>query len=51
MADRNQTEELRKQAFELPPDQQFRLAWFVAENLGYVLAKEPEDPDSPHNET
>jgi len=40
--------ELRKQAFELTPHEQYRLAFFIAENVGYILAKEPEHPDSPH---
>jgi hypothetical protein len=34
------TDELRKRAFELSPHEQFRLAFFIAENVGYVLAKE-----------
>lgn len=43
------TESLRKQAFEMSCEEQYRLAFFIAENLGYVLAKEPEHPDSPHS--
>jgi hypothetical protein len=40
---------LRKQAFRMPPADQFKLACFIAENVGYVLAPEQEHPDSPHN--
>lgn len=32
----------------LPCEQQHRLAKLLAENVGYVLAEEPEHPDSPH---
>jgi NTP pyrophosphatase (non-canonical NTP hydrolase) len=35
------TEALRKQAFALSYHEQFRLASFVAENLGYVLSPDP----------
>lgn len=38
-------EALRGLAFMLTPDQQFRLATFIAENLGYVLR--PEDNSDP----
>jgi len=41
-------ETLRRQAFALSPAEQYRLAFFIAENVGYVLAREPEHPDSPH---
>jgi hypothetical protein len=40
---------LRKQAFRMPPADQYKLACFIAENVGYILAREPEHPDSPHN--
>jgi hypothetical protein len=41
MADEvNKTEELRKLAFELTPNEQYRLAYQVAENVGYVLVRE-----------
>lgn len=32
----------------LPCEEQHRLAKLLAENVGYVLAEEPEHPDSPH---
>jgi hypothetical protein len=41
-------EQLRKQAFDLTPHEQYRLATFIAENVGYLLTGEPEHPDSPH---
>jgi Lar family restriction alleviation protein len=40
---------LRKQAFRMHPADQFKLACFIAENVGYVLAPEKDHPDSPHN--
>jgi len=39
---------LRKEAFKLSPAEQYRLAFFIAENVGYVLEREHEHPDSPH---
>jgi hypothetical protein len=39
-------EELRKAAFELTPHEQHRLASFIAENVGYVLRAENNDPDA-----
>jgi len=35
------TELLRKQAFALSCHEQFRLATFIAENVGYTLVPEP----------
>lgn len=43
-APQDKTEALRAQAFALPRHEQFRLAWFIAENLGYILASEPTHP-------
>lgn len=37
----DQIDELRKAAFKLTPAAQFRLASFVAENVGYVLGPDP----------
>jgi hypothetical protein len=42
---------LRKLAFDMTCDQQFRLASFVAQNVGYVLEPEPGFPDEPDNAT
>jgi len=39
---------LREQAFKMRPSEQFRLACFIAENVGYYLTPETEHPDSPH---
>lgn len=44
------TEELRTLAFTMTPAEQFRLASFIAENVGYVLMEEPPHPDSPHDD-
>lgn len=33
---------------DLPPAEQYDIAFKLAENVGYVLAREPEHPDSPH---
>jgi hypothetical protein len=41
LAAADKTEALRKQAFALSCHEQFRLASFVAENLGYVLSPDP----------
>ena len=41
-------EEIRKLAFELTPEGQYRLAFLVAENVGYVLEREPDHPECPH---
>jgi hypothetical protein len=35
-------ETLRRQAFTLSPAEQYRLAFFIAENIGYMLAREIE---------
>ena len=42
---------LQKQAFQLPPSDQYRLAFFIAENVGYVMVREPDHPDCPHSST
>jgi hypothetical protein len=39
---------LRKQAFQMPCEDQHRIAESIAANIGYVLTEEPEHPDSPH---
>lgn len=39
---------VRERAFELTPAAQHDLATALAANVGYVLAGEPEHPDSPH---
>lgn len=38
---------IRKQAFALAPDEQFRLASFIAANVGYVLTPERGFMDEP----
>lgn len=38
---------LREQAFKLSCDDQYRLACFVAENVGYCLAPDPLMTDEP----
>lgn len=40
-------EDLREKAFALTCHEQFRLATFIAENVGYVLAPEPSFDDGP----
>lgn len=37
----DQIDTLRKLAFAMSPEAQFRLASFVAENVGYVLGPDP----------
>ena len=37
--DHNKVEELRKLAFELTAAEQYKLAFFIAENLGFELVK------------
>ena len=44
----NRVEEMRKQAFELTPAEQFRLAFFIAENVGYALTRLGISEDKPH---
>lgn len=44
-------EQLRTLAFELTPADQYRLAFFIAENVGYILISELDHPDSPHDGT
>jgi len=41
---------LREQAFKLSCHDQFRLATFIAENVGYVLAPETPFTDEPNIE-
>jgi hypothetical protein len=41
-------DELLAEAFELSCNDQFDLATKIAENVGYVLAPEPEHPNNPH---
>jgi hypothetical protein len=38
-------ESLRKKAFEIPREDQFRLAFFIAENIGYMLKNNTEVMD------
>lgn len=40
-------EDLREKVFSLSCHEQFRLATFIAENVGYVLAPEPSFDDGP----
>jgi hypothetical protein len=40
---------LRRSAFDLAPDEQFRLATFIAENVGYVLTAEASFDDIPRS--
>jgi hypothetical protein len=47
-AEKAEPEALRKVAFNMSCRDQYRLAFFIAENLGYCLMKEPQDSDSPH---
>jgi hypothetical protein len=37
--------ELLLKALELPADERYRLAFLIAESLGYVLAKEQTDEE------
>lgn len=39
---------LKQESEHLTPDEQFELARFIAPNVGYWLAPEPMNPDSPH---
>lgn len=41
---------IHERAFELTPAAQHDLAAALAANVGYVLAEEPQHPDSPHRE-
>jgi hypothetical protein len=39
---------LLQNVLSLSPAEQHRLAFLIAENIGYVLTREPDHPDSPH---